>query len=246
MRVKLIFDSDELIYLPNSYNKIIQGFLYSHASEEFIKKVHDGGVNYENRYYKMFTFSRILCRKFEKIESGFNFYPPFTLIFSSILDDFVKDVIEGILKDKNLRLGQNENLRLIKLSSEQYLDFKNNIKIEMLSPMTIYSTFEIEGGKKHTHYYNPVEKEFSNQINNNAVRKFEAYYDKKYSGKGIEIKPINLDEKKNKNIIMYHGGAIVGWDGIYKLKGDSELIKITYDTGLGSKNSQGFGCWEKI
>ena len=246
MRVKLIFDSDELVYLPNSYNKIIQGFLYSHASEEFIEKVHDGGINYENRYYKMFTFSRILTGKFEKVESGFNFYPPFTLIFSSILDDFVKDVIEGILKDKNLRLGQNENLRLIKLTSEHFIDLNKKMKIEMLSPVTIYSTFEKENGKKHAHYYNPREKEFSKQLNNNAVRKYEAYYDKEYSGEGIKIKPVKVDEKKNKNIIMYHGGAIVGWDGIYELSGDPELIKITYDTGLGSKNSQGFGCWKKI
>jgi len=34
--------------------------------------------------------------------------------------------------------------------------------------------------------------------------------------------------------------------GIYEIKGNPEVIVLSYDTGLGAKNSQGFGCWEKL
>lgn len=45
-------------------------------------------------------------------------------------------------------------------------------------------------------------------------------------------------------IIKYKGTVIKGYSGDFILKGNPELIKLAYDTGLGSKNSQGFGCIE--
>jgi len=39
---------------------------------------------------------------------------------------------------------------------------------------------------------------------------------------------------------------IKAWLGTYRIQGDSELISLAYDAGLGSKNSQGFGMFEII
>ncbi|MDN5332516.1 MAG: CRISPR-associated endoribonuclease Cas6 [Tepidanaerobacteraceae bacterium] len=44
--------------------------------------------------------------------------------------------------------------------------------------------------------------------------------------------------------VIYKDVIIKGWMGVYILKGDPVLLKIAYDAGLGSKNSQGFGCFE--
>lgn len=38
--------------------------------------------------------------------------------------------------------------------------------------------------------------------------------------------------------------SIKAWLGIYRLQGEPELISLAYDTGFGSKNSQGFGMFE--
>ena len=46
-------------------------------------------------------------------------------------------------------------------------------------------------------------------------------------------------------IIICKGIEIKARIGVYKLKGDPQIINLSYDTGLGSKNSQGFGCWEE-
>jgi len=48
----------------------------------------------------------------------------------------------------------------------------------------------------------------------------------------------------NQKVISYKGTVIKGWMGIYELRGDRELMKLVYDTGLGGKNPQGFGCFE--
>ncbi|MBC7189418.1 hypothetical protein H5U35_04285, partial [Candidatus Aerophobetes bacterium] len=39
---------------------------------------------------------------------------------------------------------------------------------------------------------------------------------------------------------------IKGWMGTYRLEGNPELIKFSYDAGLGAKNSQGFGMYEVV
>ena len=34
--------------------------------------------------------------------------------------------------------------------------------------------------------------------------------------------------------------------GKYKISGDEKLTRLAYDSGIGSKNSQGFGCFEVV
>jgi len=56
------------------------------------------------------------------------------------------------------------------------------------------------------------------------------------------LKVRSWDEK----VVLFKDTVIKGWMGIYKLKSHPKILKLAYDTGLGSKNSQGFGMWEVI
>lgn len=47
-------------------------------------------------------------------------------------------------------------------------------------------------------------------------------------------------------ILQYKNRKLDGWITVLKLEGDYEILKIAYDTGLGSKNSAGFGCIELV
>jgi len=49
---------------------------------------------------------------------------------------------------------------------------------------------------------------------------------------------------KNGKLVIYKGFIIKGWMGKFRLRGNPELIKFSYEAGLGAKNSQGFGMWE--
>jgi len=81
-------------------------------------------------------------------------------------------------------------------------------------------------------------------ISENAKKKFRAFYEREPEGE-IYLNPLNLNTG-NQTIISYKGTIIKGWTGIYEISGDRELMKIVYDTGLGGKNSQGFGCFEVL
>ncbi|RKX92249.1 MAG: CRISPR-associated endoribonuclease Cas6, partial [Spirochaetes bacterium] len=42
------------------------------------------------------------------------------------------------------------------------------------------------------------------------------------------------------------GTIIKGWTGTFVLNGNRKILKLAYYTGLGSKNSQGFGMFEVV
>jgi len=57
------------------------------------------------------------------------------------------------------------------------------------------------------------------------------------------IQPIS---NVNLNIVYYKDFLIKGYSGKYKIRGDKRLLELALDAGVGSKNSQGFGCIEQI
>ncbi len=52
---------------------------------------------------------------------------------------------------------------------------------------------------------------------------------------------------KNKYVTKFGGEIfITAWKGSFTLKSDVESLQFLYDTGLGSRNSQGFGMFEQV
>ncbi|WP_241229995.1 CRISPR-associated endoribonuclease Cas6 [Thermosipho globiformans] len=121
----------------------------------------------------------------------------------------------------------------------------NSVKVKALTPIEVHRTYK-ENGRNKTRYFTPFESEFAELINLNIKNKLEALY-KERLDKKIEIIPL-FDDERYKSVVYYGFGekrfVIEGWKGSYLLKGDKEILSFVYDTGLGSKNSQGFGFVE--
>ena len=112
--------------------------------------------------------------------------------------------------------------------------------IKTLSPITVYSTLVSQDGKKKTYYYSPFESEFSELIKNNLIKKYEAFNCKKLDYYDFKITPIK--ETLKESVIFYKGFIVKGWNGVFEIKGNKELIEVALNSGMGSKNSQGMGC----
>lgn len=246
MRLSLVFDSDYQIFLPKNYNSIVQGFIYSHMGKDLGDAIHEEGFNRGKRQYRLFTFSRVGAETIKPNSEGFFFLPPITLHISSVLPQVIQALSESIQAAQHLSLGPNLRLQLKELKIETKRDFKDQQLIRMLSPMTVYSTLYSPEGQQKRYYYNPLEKEFSFKIEENAIRKYESYLQRDYAGPGIRIRPHRVTPKMNHHVIRYKGGVINAWDGLYHLQGDPALISFLYHAGLGSKNAQGFGCFEVV
>lgn len=241
MRLELELGFDGSMVLPIHYNNIVQGFIYRNIEDDIFRSfLHDEGFKYEKRNFKLFTFSRLLGKfQMDTEEETITFTPPVKLVVSSIVDEFIENFANSIIKTDNLFLGRTP-VYVNKISAYEYKNDCNSGLITMLSPIVTYSTVTIME-KKKTIYHSPTTEVFSKLIYENLKKKYEIIYNDQPDSKFF-IEPLNNEDIKM-NIIKYHGIIIKGWMGKYRVGGQPELIRIAYETGLGSKNSQGFGCF---
>ncbi len=239
MRITLEFGSEKRLSLPIQYNYTVQGFLYGNITPELGEFLHDHGFMFEKRSFKMFSFSRLQGR-YELRGDRIAFYPPVTLTISSPFDRFIQELANTMLQKGDLELaGCNVYVANIKVLPE--VQIGNEIRINMLSPVVVYSTLLTEEGKKKTYYYSPFEKEFTDSLDNNLRKKYVAFFGKEARARKLVLETVGRPKEK---IIKYRGTIIKGWMGRFVLNGNKKLLKLGYDCGIGAKNSQGFGMIE--
>ncbi|MGC8970984.1 MAG: CRISPR-associated endoribonuclease Cas6 [bacterium] len=245
MRVKLTYEKldGESIILPLHYNYYIQSLIYRIFSSELATKLHRDGFVFGKRKFKLFTFSRI-TEKGARKDGGklLVFKNRISFYFSSPHNNIVEDLGEGAFKKREFTIF-NQRIFLSQLEILTLPRIEDKVIIKMLSPVTMYSTRE-EGNKKNVYYYKPDEEEFQKLIEENAKKKYLLIYGKDPKNLSLSIKPYKFSIEKNHSIVFFKNNPVEGWTGIYKLSGSPELISVTYEAGLGSKNSEGFGMWE--
>lgn len=246
MRVCYEFESDKPVKLPIQYNHILQGLIYDHISDAALKHfLHEEGFDINNRRYKMFTFSRLEgAFNMDRDKGVIEFRPPLKLTLSSAMEVFIENLSEAFMKSDRLNLaGQSISLSSIKVIPPPHID--GRVKIKMLSPVVAYSTAK-NTERTITYYYSPVEENFSKIIEQGLHRKYQLIYNRRLPEPKLTIKPIGHIDDRYMKVIEYKGTVVKGWMGIYWLDGSPELIKVAYDSGIGSKTSMGFGCFDII
>lgn len=245
MRITISFNSDQEVMLPIHYNHIVQAFIYNNISDKDYRSfLHTTGYYHEDKQFKLFTFSRLRGKfRLHKEEGKISFSPPVTLVISSPLEPLITDLAETLIKSERIYLGRNV-VTISGINVHRELNFGEKIQIKMLSPIVAHTT-TFDNGKKTTNYFSPWDDEFDQLINMNLSKKYQIIYDQEPKGKLFVI-PGGTQKDRMMSIINYKGFYIKGYSGLYWLVGDPDLMKVAYDCGLGSKNSQGFGCWELI
>jgi CRISPR-associated endoribonuclease Cas6 len=249
MRIKLCYEQIEgkYISIPAHYNYDLQGLIYNTLSDHIATKLHDQGYQFGTRKFKLFHFSRILeygkfvaksnTQKYLQYGSKISFF------FSSPMDGIVENLGEQAFRRREFRLF-NQNLYLSSLEVETPPRLDALLHIKMLSPMTVYSTLEKPDGSKITHYYHPQDKEFNDSVLLNARKKYQLIHNQSAENLTFSIVPLYVSYKQNHSVVFFKDVPVEAWSGIYKVCGDPELIHATYESGLGSKNSAGFGMWD--
>ncbi|SNZ10615.1 CRISPR-associated endoribonuclease Cas6 [Persephonella hydrogeniphila] len=243
MRLKLTFHTDkEYISLPLHHNTTLQGMFYKSLPPPLSEFLHEIGFFYNGRRFKLFTFSKINSEKFVilngKKGKRVKYKSPITIQISSGIPDITKNWGETFLKKHKITLGKNE-LYLESIEVVPQPKFSEDMIIRTLAPITVYRTFQDE--KKYYRYYSPDEEEFEELIRENLRKKYEILTGNTLNEFKIEIKPKG---KVRKVLFKYKDFPIEGYEGKFIIKTDPELFKKVYDTGLGAKNSQGFGMVE--
>jgi len=248
MRLEVKFASLEEtvnIILPLHYNKIVQGLIYGLCKEQ-IPQLHKEGYRVGGREFRLFVFSRILG-KVKRINNGYILFDsPITLKIDSLKDEFIEILTDNMLKNDFLRLGDNL-LKVSYLAMNDYPSFTGeNLRVKAISPITVYSTLYTKEGNKKTYFYHPTEDGFQEGIKNNLLKKaIVARKEFKENDLYFKLKPLKVNNKDQK-LVYYSDFLIKGWMGEYLLEGAPSLLEIAFRSGLGAKNSQGFGMVELV
>ncbi len=234
--IKILLKNTHMI-LPVNYQSYLQGIIYKwlEYDKEYASFIHDTGAVIDNYKYKMFTYSSL---------EGKSTYRDHMLTFNGNLvfevraaDDYFIDLIEkSIMENPYIRIGKH----IIQIYSYEVHAFNvltNIINISMRTPIIVRTT-EKNGYVK---YYRPDEQKFYQSILDNAIKKYElAEYNQQPI---LSMTPIKVSEH-NKVVAHYKDMVLTGWKGIYQLKGTPDFITFIYYTGIGERNSQGFGMFD--
>ena len=249
MRILICLISKNRITIKQSYNNIIQGLIYNFLDKIDATWLHDHGFESSGRKFKLFVFSGIReIGRVNRTDKTFEFSNRISFYLSSPVDWILTQFAGNIFKTQNFNFGNNiVSIESVGVMKKPKID-RLPLIIKAITPIEVHSTITKPDGKKLTYYYNPFEYKFSSLINDNLKKKWKAFY--KYEPTGdISIKPLFKGNKNERIRYFVNGGkktVIKGWQGIYEIDGNKEMIKFAYDAGLGSRNSQGFGMVETM
>ncbi|MFY9413867.1 MAG: CRISPR-associated endoribonuclease Cas6 [Tepidanaerobacteraceae bacterium] len=241
MRQKICFlpEKGEILTLPIHYNHMVQAMIYNSLDNDMGDFLHDKGFAHGNRSFKMFAFSRLMGEyRIDKNEATITFVGPVSLVVTSPYSDFCNSLANGLLFKSSVRLGHAQ-VKVTDISLEKDLVDDEKIKINTLSPIVVYSTLLRPNGRKYTCYFEPGEKDFDVIMDNNLRNKYKAFHQTEPPAEHVSIRPL---KQPKLSIIDYKNFIIKGYSGTFILSGPAPLLQTAVECGLGSKNSQGFGC----
>lgn len=239
MRLKIVFEPKKDILIPLHYNHIIQKEIYSLLDEKYSIFLHDEGFRYNDKNFKLFTFSRMVIENKEILKNSIRIKPGYIyLTISSIDERFIFDLIDGLLKKKCFDLKEGK-LCLKDIYAKKDYRYKK-ISGLTISPVVVTKPSQT----KNMAFHSPQDTDFIISIKNNLLYKYKAFYKDDYCGK-LDVKI--LDENKIKKVVsFYKRWPYDAYLGGFIIEGDDEIVDIAYSCGIGSKNAQGFGCIECI
>ncbi|MBO8130422.1 MAG: CRISPR-associated endoribonuclease Cas6 [Candidatus Marinimicrobia bacterium] len=260
MRFKLLLKPKEnKIIIPFNHNRYIIAYLYGifkMLQKEIKQKNETGLLPVIMKNLKYFTFSRIMIPLRKRIGSGFLMKCNKVHFFTSLMipENFVERIL-NFFKSSIFYLGHPSRSFIVdEINVINEPNFENFMKFRTLSPIKVSEKIRKSWGVK---YLLPGDNSLKKRIRENIVARYKKIFghepedktfefdiDKEYleSIGGVEkiTRLITIKNWRNKEL------KIKAFDAHFTLRGNPELIKLAYITGIGESNHLGFGMIQQI
>lgn len=230
MQIKLQLAPNKPLILPFNYNYQLQSSIYAKLSEINASGFwHDIGFGEKNRF-KAFTFGPLKGSYYVE-DNHIHFHDAVTLELRSPVFEFCDDFQRAIELNHKMKLFDTElsvvhaDITNLHINSEVAL-----FRSEM--PITVYRN--LENGKRQ--YFTPEDSDFYVGICNNFENKYEAIFNS--TPEPIRIRPVG---RYKKVVTRYKSTWIEAYQASLEVQGKSRNLEFLYNSGLGAKNSMGFG-----
>ena len=237
MLFTLRFRTDHLT-LPLGYHAKVQGLIYHllGSCPDYSAFLHDAGYGTRAKQFKLFCFSDLTGA--HQVRQGKICFPQHVSFQLRTADPTMGALLEEVLlPEQPYQLGQ-QVIWLEEVETAQLHLDAHTVRLRMASPITVYSS--LPDGK--TRYYTPLDPEFSAGINANYHHKWRSATGTNAPG-DVELTAEAVGQR-DKCVTQFKGTWITAWYGRYQLKGDPQALQFLYHTGLGAKNSMGFGLFD--
>ena len=225
--------------LPVEYERVVVSFLKA-ASSNYSKEMFERLYDKSKSIIKTFTYSVYLPGAFfdkNVIRLG---EKRFKIFFS---DADMRQTIEWFNSFQLMRMKKyplnNNSMQLISVKSQNRKDIVDSeLVIKMQSPLIVR---QHNSDTNRDEYYTYDSKEFADKVKEN-VSVFLQRVNIDVSMDGFSLLPV----KGKKVVVNCFGRKIDANIGIYKITGNPELLNILYQSGIGSRRSEGHGKWEVL
>jgi CRISPR-associated endoribonuclease Cas6 len=249
---------------PLNYNYPLSAIIYKllrFGSKDFSSFLHDIGFKLDGKTYKLFSFGikfndKVRANRTHLLLSDDKV---FLYVTSPLVDDFLKNLVVGSFLNENIPLFTNGTKTLLRIEQIELVPapiFSDEMKFFPISPIVMGTKVEI-GDKLKPYYlrYDDDLDEIKRIFNSNLRNKYELINGSEYLGEDLDFNWdtgfVNERLQRNKYVTKLINNRIRGKiiqikaiDIPFTLKGNSDLIKIGYESGFGSQNSLGCGLFE--
>lgn len=233
------------VSLPLAYNSLQQGAIYNLIStrDSYSDFLHDEGYSSGRGTFKAFCFGPFQGASLvNRTTKTITFKDKVDWEIRSHDPEFCDAFLEGLRRKASLTFGRCE-MDIVSCEAMEADILSKSLLIRMRSPLVIYNTLVVEGTSK-TIYHDPLDAGYEKMIDDNFRNKYLSVCGEEPMG-GISL-TFDRITAADKCVTHFRDTWITGWRGIYRLKGSIENLVFAYETGLGVKNSEGFGMFDVV
>ncbi len=231
MRAKVFLRAEKNAVIPVNYQHHLSSAIYYFIEEnnpDLSSSLH------HSRRFKFFNFSNLKIDR-KKVEGEkIHIYPGALLFnFSSPNSEILKATITGMLQTGEITIGK-ERLAIDRIEILETPQFGTTALFRTLSPVYI------DSGEKPRRDLLPDDPRWKKRLEENTARKYEEYTGKKPPGP-TKIGDVYWFRRKRIKIreSWWHCA-----NAEFTVQAPPEILLFIWETGIGNKNSQGFGCLE--
>lgn len=254
MRFKLTLEVNRKAFgnlLPINYQYEQSALIYrllASANEEYAQWLHENGFVAESgKHFKLFTYSpfkiekrRVLLDRnliqilSDTVEWQISFMPEKT----------TEKFIEGLFQNQVFEIGDKQHVVQFWVRNVEVMpapEYAETMAFETMSPICLKSKSD-----KGDEYLRPDDERAKPLVLNALLSKYEAYYGKPFDGSVADFDFHLVNEPKRKKVLVKANTQfpiyVIGYQCRFIMKAPLELMKIAYESGVGSECSMGFGC----
>lgn len=253
-KLKLYIDKEKCgNILPISYMYEQSAVIYrvlSLGDEEYANWLHENGYSEGNKVFKLFNYSPFIISSYRIIDDRL-------LAMSDEMEWYItflperstETFIRGVFSDRVFQIGDKKSkiqCKVLNIEALPSLEYSSQMAFETLSPMCL-SRLEANG---KTTYVSPDDPSAKDIILYSLTEKYRIIKGVPFPG-DLSFYAFELLNTPKPKLATFKIGTpmetkVKGYHCKFKISLPKELMEILYESGAGSKGSQGFGMVKAI